>query len=101
MKLHANWGHASAQQLKRALVDSDENNMHLLTCADEVLEEFEVRRAFDKAPYVPIAGAPRGFHVSREIAGDPVDFGLRHRLAYDGCIPQEFPSDTRAFEEFR
>ena len=33
-----------------------QENMHLLTCADAVSEQFEVRRAFDKAPHVPIGG---------------------------------------------
>ena len=42
MKLHVNWGHASAQQLARALVDSAGNNAHLLTRVDEVLAQCEV-----------------------------------------------------------
>ena len=37
MKLHVNWGHASAQQMRRVLVDSEGNNAHLLTCVGEVL----------------------------------------------------------------
>ena len=57
MKLHANWGHAPAQQLKRALVDSEGNNMHLLTCVDEELARCEVCQAFEKAPHAPAAGA--------------------------------------------
>ena len=36
IKLHVNWGHASAQQLIRVLVQSEGNRMHLLTCVDEV-----------------------------------------------------------------
>ena len=55
-KLHANWGHASANQLKRELVDSDGGMSHLANRADEVLENCDVCRAFDKAPRVPIAG---------------------------------------------
>ena len=47
MKLRVNWGHASAHQLRRVLVDSDGGNAHLLTCADEVLEQREVCRAPD------------------------------------------------------
>ena len=34
IKLRVNWGHAAAWQLERALVDSEGNNMHLLTFAD-------------------------------------------------------------------
>ena len=56
MKLRANRGHAPAQQLKRVLVDSDGGNSHLLTCVDEVSEQCEGRRAFDRAPHSPIAG---------------------------------------------
>ena len=57
MKLHVDWGHASAQQLKRAPVDTDGENMPLVNYVAEVLEHCEVRRAFDKAPHVAIAGA--------------------------------------------
>ena len=56
MKLHANWGHASANQLKRILVDSDSGMSHLVAHVDSVLENCEVCRAFDKAPHLPIAG---------------------------------------------
>ena len=56
MKLHANWGHASASQLKRILVDSDSGMSHLVAHVDGVLDTCEVCRAFDKAPHLPIAG---------------------------------------------
>ena len=56
MKLRVNWGRASAKQLRRVLVDSDGDNAHLLTCVDEVMEHWEVRRAFAKAPHTPAAG---------------------------------------------
>ena len=56
MKLHANWGHASATQLKRVLVDSDGGMSHLVNQVDQVLETCDVCRAFDKAPHIPIAG---------------------------------------------
>ena len=51
-----NRGHASEQQLKRVPADSDRDNAHLLTCADEVSERREVCRAFDEAPRAPAAG---------------------------------------------
>ena len=38
VKSHVNWGHASAQQLKPALADSDADNMRLLTSLSEVFE---------------------------------------------------------------
>ena len=56
MKLRASRGHASSQQVKRFLVDSDEDNVQLLSYLDEVLEPYEVSRASAKAPRVPIAG---------------------------------------------
>ena len=56
MKLHANWGHASASQLKRILVDSDSGLSHLVAHVDSVLDTREVRRVSDKAPHLPIAG---------------------------------------------
>ena len=56
MKLHVNWGHASAQQRKRASVDSEGNNVHLLTCVDEVLARREVSQASEKAPHFLAAG---------------------------------------------
>ena len=37
VKLHANRGHASAQQLRRVLADSVGGNMRPIACADEVL----------------------------------------------------------------
>ena len=51
-----NCGHASAQQLERASLDSDVGSMHLVNNVAEVLEQREVRRVFDKAPHVPVAG---------------------------------------------
>ena len=57
MKLHVNWRHASAQQLKRASADPSGGDMHSLTCADEVSDQREVCRAFKEAPHVPIAKA--------------------------------------------
>ena len=56
-KFHVNWGHASATQLTRELVDSDGGMSQLVTHVDEVLGKCDARRAFDKAPHVPIAGA--------------------------------------------
>ena len=58
MKSHVNWGNASAQQLKRVWVDTVEDSMHPPPCANDVLEQCEVRNAVDKAPHVPTAGTP-------------------------------------------
>ena len=57
MKLRAKWGHASATQLRRVLVDSESGMSHLVSQVGQVLETCDVCRAFDKAPHIPIAGA--------------------------------------------
>ena len=57
MRLHVNRGRSSAQQVTRVSVDSAGGNMHLLTRADDVSEQLEVRRVFDKATRDPAAGA--------------------------------------------
>ena len=56
MKLHVNWGHVSAQQLKQVLADSDRGNVNLVNYADKVLEQRAVCRAFDDAPRASISG---------------------------------------------
>ena len=56
MSLHVNWGHASARQSKRVLVELGGDNMHLLTCVDAVLGQREVCRSFEKARHVSVAG---------------------------------------------
>ena len=55
-KLHVNWGHAAATELKRLLVDSNRDDARRVNEAEDVLEHFKVRRASEKAPHVPIAG---------------------------------------------
>ena len=46
MKLHVNWGHASATQLGRVLADSGGGMSHLATDVDAVLGNCDVCRAF-------------------------------------------------------
>ena len=70
MKLHVNWGHASAQQLNRVSAGPDGNNLHLLTCVGEVSEQREGCRAFDKAPHAPIAGASAAAMSNEELLAD-------------------------------
>ena len=57
LKLRVNWGLASANQLKRVLVDSDGGMSHLANYAVGVLGNCDVCRAFEEAPHVPTAGA--------------------------------------------
>ena len=65
MKLHVKWGHASARQPTRELVDSEGGNSHLAGNVDEVPEQCELRRAFERAPHVPWCPCCRllGVHV--------------------------------------
>ena len=55
-KIASQLGHASGNQQKRSLADQDGGNFHLVDNADEVLEQCEVCRAFDKAPHVLAVG---------------------------------------------
>ena len=57
VKLQVNWGHASATQSERESVASDGGMSHLVNHVDDVLENCDVCRAFDKAPHLPTAGA--------------------------------------------
>ena len=70
MKLHVNRGRASANQLKRVLLDSDGGMSHLVNRADGVLESCDMCRAFDKAPHVPIAGASAVSTFNEKVQGD-------------------------------
>ena len=56
MRLHANWGPASAQQLKRVLADSVGGNLHFANCENRVAEQCDDRRSFDTAPRAPSKG---------------------------------------------
>ena len=54
-RLHVNWGHASAQQLKRTMAAADDKAGGLIPLVDEVVKKCEVCRAFDAAPAIPVA----------------------------------------------
>ena len=56
MKLHINWGHASATQIKRVLVDAEGDTQSLLQHVGEVASQCDNCKAFEKAPHIPIAG---------------------------------------------
>ena len=70
MKLHANWGHAPAQQLNGVLVDSDRELMGSINVAEESPQQREVCCAYDKAPRRPIAGASRASSFSEKPHAD-------------------------------
>ena len=75
MKLHARRGHASAQQLKRVLVDSGGGSMHSLTHVDGVSERCEVRHYFGKAPHVPPAGTSTAPMFNEKLQANPAFLG--------------------------
>ena len=58
MKLHINWGHASATQLKRVLVDAEGDTQSLIQYVDKVVSQCDTCKAFEKAPHIPISGTP-------------------------------------------
>ena len=56
-KLHVKWGHASSQQLKRAMAEADGKTNSLIPLADDGVRECEICRAFGVAPANPASGA--------------------------------------------
>ena len=75
MKLHVNWGHASTQQMKRVLADSEGGNLHLVASANEELAQREVCQAFDRAPHVPAAGTSIVAMLSEKLLADLLFLG--------------------------
>ena len=65
VELRANWGHVSAQQLKRVFAGWGADNVRLVNDVAEVLG----RRAFNKAPHVPLSGTPAvsAFHEKFQV----------------------------------
>ena len=88
MRLHANWGPAPAQQLKRVLADSVGGNLHLANCENGVAEQCDYRRSFDTAPQVPSKGPPTVSMFNEKFASRSVVFCI----ACHGCFLQVFPS---------
>ena len=72
MRLHVNWGHASAQQMRRASVDSDWEKIHFANLADAVLGQGEARRAFGAAPPTRIEGTSTVSMSSEQLHVDPL-----------------------------
>ena len=82
MKLHVDWVHASARQLKRAPADSESGNSHMANYVGEVLE-CEICRACGKAPHVPIAGASTASVYSEKVQADLLFWMIFLRCAMD------------------
>ena len=75
MKLHVNWGRASAKQLKQVLADSKGGIFRWVNCVDEVLQQRETCRASDKAPHVPTAGTSTASMFSEKVQVDLLFLG--------------------------
>ena len=56
-ELHSNWGHASAQQLRRILVDAHRASEPAPDVTGEAVTQCDMRQASDKAPRLLAAGA--------------------------------------------
>ena len=72
--------------------------MHFLTCVDEVLEQREVRRASDKAPRAPIAGASTVamFHEKLQAASRVMDIFSKNPLV----VPARTNNPHEAWDPF-
>ena len=55
MKLHISWGHASATQIRRVLVDAEGDTQSMIQHVDEVASQRDTCRASEKAPHIPIS----------------------------------------------
>ena len=75
VKSHVNSGHASAQQLKRVLVDSGGGNMHMVKYVGAALGKRDACRPFGAAPHVPIAKSPTLPMFNGELQVDPLFLG--------------------------
>ena len=72
MKLHANRGHASAEQITQEWADSERGNPHLLDHVGGFLQRRERQRAVDRAPHVPIARTPSVSTFNEKLLIDPL-----------------------------
>ena len=55
-KLHINWGHFSATQSKRVLVDAKGDTQSSIQHVDDVVSQRDACKAFAKPPRIPISG---------------------------------------------
>ena len=69
-KLHVDWGHGSARQLKRSLLEAGGTKKRPLELAGEVVGRCETWQAFDAATHLPVAGTWAAFSRDGEIQVD-------------------------------
>ena len=75
MKLYVNPGRAPDHQLLRDSADSVGKSVNLAPYVDEVLEQREIRRAFDQSPHIPIAATSTESMSRGELEADLLILG--------------------------
>ena len=70
-----NWGHAPAQQLKRATAEAEGEAGGLIPSVDDVVRECEICRGFDVAPAIPVAGASSVASFNEQLRVDLLFWG--------------------------
>ena len=66
-KLHLNWGHASAYQLRRILAAGGSVSKAVLDAANDAVNHCEIHPASEEAPHSFIAGADLESAFSQEV----------------------------------
>ena len=85
-------------------MDSDGDNMHLLTCVDGVSEQCEVCRASDAAPHAPIARASAVAMFNEKLQADLLltdDIIALHATDVSSRYPPLLPVRTENPKEVR
>ena len=66
-KLHANWGRASPQHLKRTLAEADGEAVSLILFADDVVRRCDVCRVLHVAPSIPASSFSSVASISEKV----------------------------------
>ena len=69
------WGHASPQQLKRAMAEADGKANGLIPLVADVAREREICRAFYVAPAIPVACTPSASSSNEKVQVDLLFLG--------------------------
>ena len=99
MKSPANWGRASAQQIKRILADSELDNSRLPQHVDEVLGHCDARRAFGRAPHVLTAGTSAISIFNEKLQLDLLFLGRNRSVFLPWTVLKVLAFDSGALRE--
>ena len=69
-KIHLNWGHSSAQRLRRILADACSASKPAPAAAGEEVNQCDFRQAFVRAPHLAVAGTPLVSASNEKVQGD-------------------------------